>query len=93
VSEAASITLLEAMACGIPSVVTAVGGNPELVRDGVDGLLVQRGDAAGFASAFSRLLLDPSLRLSLGRSAKARAATSFSIDSTIERYAELYRSL
>jgi glycosyltransferase involved in cell wall biosynthesis len=54
VSEAASLTLLEAMATGLPVVVTAVGGNPEIVRGGVDGLLVPRGDAEPPSSGFSR---------------------------------------
>ena len=44
VCEAASLTLLEAMAAGLPVVVTAVGGNPEIVRDGGEGLLVPRGN-------------------------------------------------
>jgi glycosyltransferase involved in cell wall biosynthesis len=90
VSEAASITLLEAMACGRASVVTAVGGNPELVRDGVDGLLVPRGDAPGFARAFLRLLDAPDLLESMGRSARARVESEFLLETTVSRYAALY---
>src|SRR5262249_20822565 len=60
-SEAASLTVLEAMAAGRPVVVTDVGGNPELVRHGCDGLLVGRADAGGAASALRRLLADPAL--------------------------------
>ena len=51
VSEAASITLLEAMASQVPVVVTDVGGNPEIVRHGIDGLLAPRGDAPAIAAA------------------------------------------
>jgi glycosyltransferase involved in cell wall biosynthesis len=90
VSEAASITLLEAMACGLPSVVTAVGGNPELVRDGMDGLLVPRGDAAAMARAMLRLLESPAIRDALGVSAAARVRSTFRLETTIERYGDLY---
>jgi L-malate glycosyltransferase len=90
VSEAASITLLEAMACGLPAVVTAVGGNPELVRAGVDGLLVPRGDSRGFTSAFSHLLDSPSTCEAMGRSGAARVRQEFRLDTTIGRYAALY---
>src|SRR5262249_32390949 len=60
-SEAASLTLLEAMASGLPVVVTAVGGNPEIVRHEGEGLLVPRGDAAACAEAFRRLFREPEL--------------------------------
>ncbi len=59
VSEAASLTLLEAMASFLPVVVTAVGGNPEIVRHEKEGLLVPRADAPATAAALLRLLGDP----------------------------------
>lgn len=90
VSEAASITLLEAMACGLPSVVAAVGGNPELVRNSIDGLLVPRGDAEAFAAAFLRLLGAAEEREAMGRSARARVEEAFLLDTTVDRYASLY---
>lgn len=90
VSEAASITLLEAMACGLPSVITDVGGNGEIVRDGIDGLLVPRGDAVRLGEAFSRLLDDHRLCADMGRSASERVAQGFALDQTIECYASLY---
>ena len=89
-SEAASITLLEAMACALPVVVTAVGGNPEIVREGVDGLLAPRGDAPAIAAALLRLLDDRALARTLGASAAERVRTSFRLDTTIGRYYELY---
>ena len=58
VSEGASITVLEAMASGVACVLTGVGGNPELVRDGLDGLLVPRGDHQSAAAALLKLLND-----------------------------------
>ena len=72
VSEAASITLLEAMGAGLPVVVTAVGGNPEIVRDGTDGLLAPRGDAGAAADALRRILGDRGVRAGAWR-VRARA--------------------
>jgi glycosyltransferase involved in cell wall biosynthesis len=92
VSEAASITLLEAMASGLPAVVTAVGGNPELVRDGIDGILVPRGDAASFTAAFLRLIDDADTRGRMGRSGAERVRSHFQMAATIERYWTLYNS-
>jgi len=89
-SEAASLTLLEAMASELPVVVTAVGGNPEIVRDGVDGLLVPRGDAGAIAAAICRLLDDPLFARLLGQAAAARVRSLFQLDRTIERYYDLY---
>jgi glycosyltransferase involved in cell wall biosynthesis len=89
-SEAASLTLLEAMASGLPVVVTAVGGNPEIVRDGIDGLLAPRGDSAAIAAALGRLLDDPQLARALGASGTARVRERFQLDRTIGRYYELY---
>lgn len=65
--------LIEAMAVGCPIVASRVGGIPELVRDGVDGLLVPPCDDAALAATISRLLHDPPLAASLARSARARA--------------------
>jgi len=90
VSEAASITLLEAMASELPVVATAVGGNPELIRDGVDGVLVPRGDADAIARSIIRILRDADLARALGRSAAARVASTYRLDRTIARYYQLY---
>jgi len=90
VSEAASITLLEAMAAARPVVVTAVGGNPEIVRDGVDGLLAPRGDAHAISAALLRVLGDDDLARRLGSSGARRVAETYLLDRTVERYYELY---
>jgi glycosyltransferase involved in cell wall biosynthesis len=90
VSEAASITLLEAMAAARPVVVTAVGGNPEIVRDGVDGLLAPRGDARAIGAALLRLLADPAFARGCGDAGAARVRQEFQLDRTIERYYQLY---
>ena len=91
VSEGASITVLEAMASGVPSVLTAVGGNGELVRDGVEGLLVPRHDDEAAAQALMRILGDAALRTKLGAEARHRALSTYQLDRTVARYGELYQ--
>ena len=93
VSEAASLTLMEAMATARPSVVTNVGGNPELVRHGVDGFLVPRGDAPAGAEAMGKILGNPTLAAEMGRSARQRAETTFNLDVTVRAYFAMYARL
>ena len=90
VSEAASLTIIEAMAAGVPVVETSVGGSPEIVRDGVDGLLVERRDAAGLAAAILRILDTPELARRAGASGAARARNVYQIERTVQRYFALY---
>ncbi|MFO0694884.1 MAG: glycosyltransferase family 4 protein [Polyangiales bacterium] len=73
-SEGLPVALLEAMAAGLPIVASEVGGVGELVRHGVDGLLVPPDRPDRLADALSRLASDEGLRTSLGRSARERAA-------------------
>ena len=93
VSEAASLTLLEAMASGLPVVVTAVGGNPEIVRHEKEGLLVPRGDPQAAAAAFLRLLDDREAAAAMGIAGRARVEERYQLSGTIGRYLELYRRL
>ncbi|MFO0936660.1 MAG: glycosyltransferase [Gemmataceae bacterium] len=93
VSEAASLTLLEAMATGLPVIVTAVGGNPEIVREGIDGLHVPRGDSAACGVAIRRILNDPALGQRLGGNARQRTHERYRLDATIASYDSLYRQL
>jgi glycosyltransferase involved in cell wall biosynthesis len=93
VSEAASLTLLEAMAAGVPVVVTAVGGNPEMVRHGREGLLVPRGDVPAVTAALQQILADRDLAARLGAAGRARVEERYRLEQTVERYAALYRQL
>lgn len=93
VSEAASLTLMEAMASARPSVVTNVGGNPELIRDGLDGLLVPRGDHVACANAMEQLLADPKRAKEMGLNARRRAEERFNLETTVQKYFDLYQRL
>ncbi len=90
IAEAASITLLEAMASECPVVVTRVGGNPEIVDDQVHGLLVPRGDADAAATAFLKLLTNPEQAHAMGREGRARVLERYQLDTTVATYFARY---
>jgi len=92
-SEGTSITLLEAGMAGLPSVVTAVGGNTEIVRDGVTGIVVSAGDAQGFVRAFNKLSEDVDLRKRMGEAARERVSEVYSADNMVNGYLKLYRNV
>lgn len=77
IGEAAPVALMEAMATGLPSVCSIIGGVPELLDDAVEGYLVPQADSAALAAALARLASDPALRLRLGAAARARAVAEF----------------
>jgi glycosyltransferase involved in cell wall biosynthesis len=93
VSEAASLTLLEAMASGLPAIVTDVGGNPEIVRHEKEGLLFPRGDAAGCAAAIQRVFADDDFAKRLGNAGRERALERYRLDRTVAEYYRLYERL
>ena len=66
------MTILESYAAAVPAVVTSLGGSPELVRDGVDGLVVPPDDPAALAAAISTLAADPARSRAMGRSGQER---------------------
>jgi N-acetyl-alpha-D-glucosaminyl L-malate synthase BshA len=90
VSEAASLTLLEAMAAALPVVVTKVGGNPEIVREGVDGFLIHSNDVLATSEAICKILADSNLARRMGASGHSRILAHYSLQNTINRYHELY---
>jgi len=88
--EGISSALIEAMACGLPVVATKVGGNPEVVRDKEDGVLIEPGKAEALATAIQRFQSDPSAIATLGRNARARIQERFSLDSMTDQYVRAY---
>jgi len=92
-NEALSNVLLESMAAGAPVVATRVGGTPEAVEDGVNGLLVPPGDAVPLANAICDLLADPALAQRIGRAARQSIRERFSIDRMVSATERLYLSL
>jgi glycosyltransferase involved in cell wall biosynthesis len=90
--EGCSNAILEAMACGLPVVATDVGGNKELVEDGLTGLLVPEEDVTAAGTALARLAGDPQLRSRLGRAARAAAERKFGIARMVEATQALYQS-
>jgi glycosyltransferase involved in cell wall biosynthesis len=91
--ESCSNALLEAMAHALPVVATAVGGNPEIVKDGVTGLLVPPRDPAALARALASLLADPAAARRMGQMGRARVATHFSLGRMLEETEALYDNL
>jgi len=89
-SEAASLTLMEAMASKLAVVVTDVGGNPEIIRDGIDGLLAPREDSDKLAENYIQLLSDTDKRMQFAQSAYERALERYSLDKTINEYMRRY---
>jgi sugar transferase (PEP-CTERM/EpsH1 system associated) len=92
-NEGINNTVLEAMACGLPVIATRVGGNPELVIEGVTGTLVQVASDEGFALAMQAYLADAQRRRSHGENGRRRAEADFSIPAMVGRYAKLYEGL
>lgn len=92
-SEGVSITLLEAMAAGLPVVATDVGGNREVVREGETGTLVPVGDAAALADAMVAILVDPDRARRMGTAGRARVDSDFNIDRTVAAYQQAYLDL
>lgn len=89
-TEGISLTLLEAMAAGLPIVATHVGGNPEVVVDGVTGVLVPAGDRVRLATELARMWIDPARRLSMGLAGRERVERHFSVRTMVSAYERLY---
>ena len=92
-SEGISLTLLEAMAVGLPVVTTSVGGNPEIVIDGKTGRLVPAGDPAALANAIVALCAERDLWSAMGTLGRQRVEQNFEIRQMIRSYETLYEEL
>jgi glycosyltransferase involved in cell wall biosynthesis len=84
------LAVLEAFAAGIPVVVSALGGLPELIDPDVDGIVVPPNDAASLGSNLARLVAAPDLAFTMGQKARAKAERLYTADAHADRLADLY---
>lgn len=91
--EGLGVALLEAAACGLAIVASRVGGIPEIVRDGSNGVLIPPGDAAALASAVNALLDDPQRRALYGARGRQRVLEEFSVPAMVAGNYRVYREV
>jgi glycosyltransferase involved in cell wall biosynthesis len=91
--EGFGIPAAEAMGCEIPVVASDAGGLPEVVENGVTGLVVPRGDAGALAQAIRSLLTNPQRRREMGQAGRARALRLFDWDRSAEQFEQIYREV
>lgn len=91
--ESFSMAAVEAMSMEVPVIAARVGGLPEVVEDGVTGVLVPPGDSLGLYKAIRRLAEDPELRQRLGKNGRQRVLERFTIDENVRRTEEVFLEL
>jgi glycosyltransferase involved in cell wall biosynthesis len=89
-SEGLSLSLLEGMACGVVPVVTDVGGNPTVVRNGKEGVVVPMEDAGALGDGLEQALHDSG---KMAKMARNRVVKGFSLDATIDKYTDIYKAV
>ena len=92
-AEGLPVCLLEAMAAGLPVVATAVGGIPDVVSEGVNGLLFTPGDTVALQRLVRRLLLDRELSMRIATAAQETVRHRFAVDRVMEQLEEIYAGL
>jgi glycosyltransferase involved in cell wall biosynthesis len=92
-TDACPLPVIEAMLCGVPVVGSRVGGIPELVEDGVTGMLAESENPQQLAAAMKKLIADAELRRGMGRRGRDRAAARFSWDSIVDALKVCYREV
>jgi sugar transferase (PEP-CTERM/EpsH1 system associated) len=93
ICEGMSNTILEAMACGVPAIVTRTGGNPELIAEGRSGYLFPAGNVEMLSTLLSQFAESSASRHEFGVSARRRAVENFSLAGMVQRYQEMYTQL
>jgi glycosyltransferase involved in cell wall biosynthesis len=93
IAEGTPVTMLEAMASGLPVVSTAVGGIPDLVQDGVSGTLVPAGDPQRLAEALAAYVVDDERTRTHGAAGRARIEQQYSVSAMLAHYVDLYDGL
>ena len=92
-SEGSPLAVMEAMQAAVPIVATRVGGVPDLIEDGVQGILVPPGDPSALAAAIARALEDREAGAAMGMRARERARRDFDIEGTVRQVEQLYEDL
>lgn len=90
-TEGTSLALIGAMAAGIPAIATAVGGNPEVIDDGVTGLLVPTESEPGLTAAMRALIGDPERARAMGAAGREAYLARFTFDGMVDRFRAIYR--
>lgn len=90
-TEGTSMSLLEAQSCGIPAVVTDVGGNSNIIANGVNGILCKSGDQTAMAAHLDRLLNNDSARMKMKREAREVIERRFDMVAMVQQYQRIYR--
>jgi glycosyltransferase involved in cell wall biosynthesis len=93
VNEGTPVSVIEALAAEVPAVATRVGGTPDVIRDGVDGFLVEAGDAAALSDRLTELALDPARRATMGAHGRERVLGRYAVERLVDDIDRLYRSL
>lgn len=88
--EGLSLAILEAMSQRLPVIISRVGGNPEIITDGVEGLLIPPDDPPALVAAIRALVADPALRRRMGEAGYRRVASDFSFEKMTDAYEALY---
>lgn len=83
-------TVIESMAVAVPPIVTRTGGSPELVVDGISGLIAPPADAGALATALQALIGDPSRAVAMGQAARQRLITEFNLQTSIDKHVALF---
>lgn len=91
--EGLGVSLLQAASAGVPIIASRVGGIPEAVREGENGLLVPPADVAALRAALSAVLADPEYRRALGAGGRALMAREFSLDAMVDGNLAVYREV
>lgn len=91
--EAFGLVLIEAMACGVPIAASAVGGIPEIIRDGETGYLAASGDVAGLATAIASIIESPERRGAMATASISRVRDTYSLERYAARHVDLYRAI
>lgn len=91
--EGLGLVLVEGMASGLPAISTRSGGPELVITDGESGFLTPLGEAEPLARAMERLVVAPALRETMGRAARARAETVFSLENTSRTFIDAYEPI